>query len=107
MTVILSAFSSTNIFAHVKGRKQLVGLITSVFSLITSLSFEIIIKLQQETKLRKKNHNRLLYLVKDKLDCREMLISKSVEDGTIDHNEFTAIMKEKKKTMIVRKMKGM
>ena len=25
-----------------------------------------------------------------------MLISKSVEDGIIDHNEFLAIMKEKK-----------
>ena len=64
--------------------------------MITSLSFGIIIKLQQETKLRKKKHNRLLYLAKNKLDCVEMLISKSVEDGIIDHNEFLAIMKEKK-----------
>ena len=30
------------------------------------------------------------------LDCVEMLVSKSVEDGIIDHNEFLAIMKEKK-----------
>ena len=33
-----------------------------------------------------------------------MLISKSVMDGIIDHDEFLAIMKEKK-TMPVKKMK--
>ena len=104
LTVVSTLFSRTNIFAHIKADKQLLGLITSVFSLITSLSFGIIIKLQQETKLRKKKHNKLLYLAKNKLDCVEMLISKSVEDGVIDHNEFTAIMEEKK-SMIVRKMK--
>ena len=31
-----------------------------------SLSFGIVIKLQQETKLRKKKHNKLLYLAKNK-----------------------------------------
>ena len=35
-------------------------------------------------------------LAKNKLDCVEMLISKSVMDGIIDHNDFLAIMKEKK-----------
>ena len=35
-----------------------------------------------------KKHNKLLYLAKSKLDCIEMLISKSVEDGIIDHYEF-------------------
>ena len=53
LTVVLTVFSGTNIFAHVNGRKQLLGLITSVFSLLFSLSFGIIIKLHQETKLMK------------------------------------------------------
>ena len=35
-------------------------------------------------------------MAKNKLDCVEMLVSKSVMDGIIDHNEFAAIMKEKK-----------
>ena len=47
LTVVLTVFYGTNIFAYVKRNKQLIGLITSVFSLITSLSFGIIIKLQQ------------------------------------------------------------
>ena len=69
-------------FINVKN-KQLLGLITSVFSLSFSLSFGIIIKLQQETKLRKKKHNKLLYLAKNKLDCIGMLISNSIKDGKL------------------------
>ena len=75
LTVFLTVFSGTNIFARVTGRKQSLGLITSVFSLISCLSSGIIKKLHQETKVRKKKHSRLLYLVKNKLDCVEMLVS--------------------------------
>ena len=89
LTVVLTVFSGTNIFAHFKGQ------ITSIFSLSFSLFFGINTKLQQETKLKKK-HNRLLYLAKSKLDCVEMLISNSIKDGVIDHNEFLEILKEKK-----------
>ena len=54
LTVFLTAFSGTKIFAHhVRGRKQLLGLITSVFSLISCLSSGIIKKLQEETKIKK------------------------------------------------------
>ena len=95
LTVFLTVFSGTHIFAHVRGRKQWLGLITSVFSLFC-LSSGVVKKLPQETKTRKIKHNRLLYLAENKLDCVEMLVSKSVMDGIIDHNEFLAIMKEKK-----------
>ena len=54
LAVVLTVFSGTNIFSDVNN-KQLLNLITSVFSLSFFLSFGIIIKLQQETKLRKKN----------------------------------------------------
>ena len=91
---ILTLFSGTNIFSNVKN-KQLLGLITSEFSLSFSLSFGIIIKLQQETNLRKKKHNKLLYLAKNKLDCIEMLISNSIRDGITSHDEFLEILKEK------------
>ena len=35
-------------------------------------------------------------MAKSKLDCVEILVSKSVMDLLLDHNEFLAIMKEKK-----------
>ena len=97
LTVFLTVFSGTNIFSHVKGKKRLLGLITSVSSLVFCLSSGIVKKLLYETQKKKKGHNKLLYLDKNKLDSIEMLISKSVEAGIIDHNEFTAIMKEKKR----------
>ena len=65
LTAFLTVFSGTNIFAHVKTSKQLLGLITSAFSLIFCLSSGIIKKLQQETKITKKRHNKLLYLAKN------------------------------------------
>ena len=65
-----------------------------------SLSFGIITILQQETKLRQKKHNKLLYFGKNKLDCIEMLISNSIKDGTINHDEFLEILKEKRITIL-------
>ena len=99
LTAVLTVFSGTNIFSNVNN-KQLLGLITSVFSLSFSLSFGIIIKLQEETKLRKNKHNKLLYLAKNKVDCIEMLISNSIRDGIISHDEILEILKEKKKIMV-------
>ena len=96
LTVFLTVFSSTNIFAPVKKEKKLLGQIAFIFSLLLSLSFGITIKLQQGTKLRKKKHNKFLYLAKDKLDCIEMLISNSIKDGIINYNELLEILKEKK-----------
>ena len=75
LTIFLTAFSGTNIFAHVKREKQLLGLITSVFSLLFCLSSGVVKKLQQETKKRKKKYNRLLYLAKNRLDSVEMLVN--------------------------------
>ena len=96
LTVFLTVFSGRNIFSQVKKEKQLLGLMSSIFSLLFCLSSGVVKKLEQETKTRKKKHNKLLYLAKSKLDCVEILVSKSVMDGIIDHNEFLAIMKEKK-----------
>ena len=95
LTVFLTVFSGTHI-AHVRGRKQLLGLISSIFSLLFCLSSGVVKKLQQETQTRKKKHNRLLYLAKNRLHCVEILVRKSAQDGIIDHNELLIIMKEKK-----------
>ena len=76
LTVILTVFSSTNIFAHVKGGKQFLVLITSFFPLLFCVSSVVVKKLHKETKTKKKKHNRLLYLAKN--------------------NEFLVIKKKKK-----------
>ena len=53
-------------------------------------------KLLQEIKLRKKKHNKLLYLAKNKLDCIEMLISNSIKYGITNQDESLEILNDKK-----------
>ena len=106
LTVVFTGFSGTNIFSNVNN-KQLLGLITSVFSLSFSLSFGIIIKLQQETKLRKnciENCNCIIVFSKKQIRLYRNIISNSIRDGIISHDEFLEILKEKKYIM-VRRMK--
>ena len=67
LTIVLTVFSGTNIFAHVKEEKQLLGLINSVFSLLFCLSSGVVKKLQQKTKKRREKHNKSLYLAKKNL----------------------------------------
>ena len=50
----------------------------------------------KQKQKRKKKHNKILYLDKNKLDCIEMLISQSIMDLNINHDEFKMIMSEKK-----------
>ena len=45
LTVLLTVFSGTNIFAHVKGEKQLLGLISPIFSLLFCLCSGVVKKL--------------------------------------------------------------
>ena len=49
---------------HAKNKKILLGLITSVFSLVFYLGSGIIQIVLHETKIRKKKHTKLLYLAK-------------------------------------------
>ena len=83
-----------NIFSHIKAKKH-TGLISSVSSLFF-LRIGIIKKLLYETKKRKKKQNKLFYLSKNKVDCIEMLISQSITDLNISHEEFKFIANKKK-----------
>ena len=73
--IVLSAtFSGVSIFSHLKVKKY-TGLISSALVLSFSLTTTIKKKLLYETKQRKKKHNKLVILGKNKLDCIEMLLS--------------------------------
>ena len=97
LTVFLTVFSGTNMFAHVKGKYRKTScLIISVFSLVSALLSGLMVKLHEKTKTSKKKHNELLYLAKNKLDCVEILLSQTIEDQIITHNEFKMILNEKK-----------
>ena len=55
LTVLLTAFSGTNNFAHVKGEKLLFRLITSVFSLLFCLSSAELKNCNKKQKQERKN----------------------------------------------------
>ena len=61
LTVFLTVFSGINIFAHVRGRKQLLRLISSIFCLLFCLSSGLVKKLQQETKIRKRKQQIIVF----------------------------------------------
>ena len=82
LTVSLTVFSGANISAHAKNKKRLLGLITFC-SLVFCLGFGIIKKVLHETKIRKKKHNKLLYLAKNNLDFVEMLVSQAILDQIV------------------------
>ena len=61
LTVFLTVFSGTNNFAHVRGRKQLLGIISSIFSLLFCVSSGVVKNLQQETKTKKKKQQIIVF----------------------------------------------
>ena len=74
-----------------------VGIASASFTLIFSLTTEIIKKLLSITRNKKKKHDKILMLAKSKLDSIETLASQALIDMEISHEEFNAIIWEKEK----------
>ena len=102
LTVFLTIISGLNIFSYFKTKKHTRLMSSFFFCFFFCLSVGIIKIFLYETKKRNKNHNKVLYLGKNKLDCIEMLISQSIMDLDINNDEFKMIINEKK-TMIMKK----
>ena len=82
-------------FASVVGAPA--GIASVIFTLIFSLTTIIIKKLLSITRKENKKHYKVLMLAKSKLDSIETLISQALTGMEISHEEFNAIIKEKKK----------
>ena len=74
-----------------------VGIASASFTLIFSLTSGIIKTLLGSTKNKKKKYDKILMLVKSKLNSIETLISQALIDMEISHEEFVTILKEKDK----------
>ena len=73
------------------------GLASASFTLIFSLTTEIIKKLLRITRKKTKKHNKLVILAKSKLNSIETLMSQALIDLDISHEEFKTIINEKEK----------
>ena len=75
-----------------------IGIASSIFSLIFSLTTGIVKTLLSITrKKKKKKHDKILMLAKSRLNSIETLISQALIDMEISHEEFVTILKEKDK----------
>ena len=74
-----------------------VGIASTSFTLIFSLTTGIVKKLLNITRNKKKKHDEILMLAKSKLNSIETLISQALTDLDTSHEEFITILKGKDK----------
>ena len=81
-----------------------VGMASASLTLFFSLTTGIVKKLLNITRKKKKKHNRILMLAKNKLNSIEILVLQVLIDMEISHEEFIAILKKKDKYEKIEKI---
>ena len=74
-----------------------VGIVSTSFSLVFSISTGIIKKLLKTTRNKKKKHNKTVMLARSKLNSIESKISEVLINNEISHEDFVIIINEEKK----------
>ena len=98
MLIVLSATSGgVSIISFTSVVETSIGIASASFTLIFSLTTEIVKKLLNITRNKKKKHDKILMLAKSKLNSVETLISQALNDMDISHKEFITILNEKDK----------
>ena len=73
-----------------------VGMVSASFSLAFSISTGIIKKLLKTTRNKKKKHNKIVMLARNKLNSIESKISEVLINNEISHEDFMMIINEEK-----------
>ena len=73
------------------------GIASTSFTLVFSLATEIIKKVLQISRNKKKKHTEIIVLAKTKSNSIGTLISQALIDSEICHDEFKTIVNEKEK----------
>ena len=74
-----------------------IGIASASFTLIFPLTTGIVKKLLSITRIKKKKHDKIFMLAKNKLNSIQNLVSQALTDMEISHEEFVVIFKEKYK----------
>ena len=74
-----------------------VGIANASFSLVFSISTGITKKLLKTTRNKKKKHNRIVMLARNKLNSIESKIFEALINDEIKHEDFTTIIDQEKK----------
>ena len=101
--IVLSAKSSgVCIISSASVVEAPVGIARVSFTFVFSLTTGIIKKLLSITRNKKKKHDKILMLAKSKLESIQTLISLALIDIEISHEEFNAIIREKRKYVMMK-----
>ena len=95
--IVLSATSSgVCIISSASVARAPAGIASASFALLFSVTAGVIKELRRIPINKKKKHDKILMLAKTKLNCIENLVSQALIDMEISHEEFSAIIMEKK-----------
>ena len=90
-----ASFGTLSIASHATLLGIPVGIAGSSLTLIFTIGTGINKSLLQITKKRKKKHNKIIALAKKKLNMIDTLLSSTLNDTKISHEEFSNIITEK------------
>ena len=101
MDKVLTVLSETSGGVSIISRASVIEIpsetISSSFTLVFSSSTGIIKRLLKETKKRKKTHSKIIMIAKSKLNLIAPLMSQTLIDLDITHEELKRTVDEKKK----------
>ena len=98
--ITLSAsFGTLSVASHTTVIGIPAGIAGASFTLIFTISTGINKSLLKVIKKKKKKHNKIITLAKDKLNMIDTLLSSALNDLKISHEELSNIMTEKKMHM--------
>ena len=93
--ITLSAsFSTLSIAAYASVKGIPAGITGASLTLVSTVGTGIGKSLLKVTKKRKKKHNEIIVLAKNKLNTIDTLLSSALNDSEISHEEFTNIITE-------------
>ena len=93
--ITLSAsFSTLNIASYASVVGIPAGITGASLTLVFTIGTGISKSLLKLTKKRKKKHNKIIVLAKNKLNTIDTLLSSALNDSEISHEEFTNIINE-------------
>ena len=94
--ITLSAsFGTLSVTAHTTVLGIPLGITGASLTLLFTISTGINKSLLQLTKKRRKKHNKIMTLAKNKLNMIDTLLSSALNDSKISHKEFSNIITEK------------
>ena len=96
--ITLSAsFGTLSLVSHATIVGILVGIAGSSLTVLFSLTTGIVKKILNITRKKKKKHNKIIVLARNKLNIIETLMSQALIDFDISHEDFKKIIDEKEK----------